>query len=61
MKKKLALVMAALMAMMSLVACGGADSQVINIGICQITQHESLDQATQGFIDGFFRKDNKAM
>jgi len=52
MKKKLALIMAMVMTMMSLAACGGADSEVINIGICQITQHESLDQATQGFIDG---------
>jgi len=54
MKKKLALIMAGVMAMMSLVACGGSDggSKVINIGICQLVQHESLDQATQGFIDG---------
>lgn len=54
MKKKLALIMAGVLAMMSLVACGGSDSgsDVINIGICQLVQHESLDQATQGFIDG---------
>ena len=51
MKKKLALVLAAVMTAMSLVACGG-DSDVIKIGICQLVQHESLDQATQGFIDG---------
>ena len=53
MKKKLALIMAAVLAMMSLVACGGSgDSDVVKIGICQLVQHESLDQATQGFIDG---------
>ena len=54
MKKKLALLMAAVIAMMSLAACSGSgdDSDVIKIGICQLVQHESLDQATEGFIDG---------
>lgn len=54
MKKKLALIMAAALAMMSLVGCGGSgsDEKVIKIGICQLVQHESLDQATEGFIDG---------
>ncbi|MBQ8518044.1 MAG: ABC transporter substrate-binding protein [Agathobacter sp.] len=52
MKKKLALIMAAVLAMMSLVACGGTDTEVVNIGIVQIQQHASLDEATQGFIDG---------
>ena len=52
MKKKLALVMACVLAMMSLVACGGESSDVVKIGICQIAPHESLDEATQGFIDG---------
>lgn len=54
MKKKLALIMVAVMTMMSLAACGGSgdDSDVIKIGICQLVKHESLDQATAGFIDG---------
>ena len=54
MKKTLALIMAAALAMVSLVGCGGSgsDTKVIKIGICQLVQHESLDQATQGFIDG---------
>ena len=54
MKKKLALCMAAVIAMMSLVACGGSGSgsNVINIGVCQLTQHESLDASYEGFVDG---------
>ena len=52
MKKTLALIMAAALAMVSLVGCGSSDSKVIKIGICQLVQHESLDEATQGFIDG---------
>ena len=42
MKKKLALIMAALMAMMSLAACGGSEggSDVLKISICQLEQHE---------------------
>lgn len=31
-------------------ACGGDDG-AYTIGICQLMEHESLDQATQGFID----------
>ena len=54
MKKKLALIMAAVLAMTALVGCGGSGegTKEIKIGICQLVQHESLDQATQGFIDG---------
>ena len=58
MKKMIALMMAALM-MLTLVACGSADSGAANnnadaaysIGVCQLVQHEALDAATQGFID----------
>ena len=56
MKKLIALTMAVLM-MLSLVACGSADSgsnnanAAYNIGVCQLVQHVALDAATQGFID----------
>ena len=56
MKKMIALMMAVLM-MLTLVACGSADSGGSNadvaysIGVCQLVQHEALDAATQGFID----------
>ncbi len=33
----------------SLTACGGDSG--ITVGICQLMEHDSLDQATQGFID----------
>ena len=32
-----------------LTGCGGGDS--FTVGICQLMVHDSLDQATQGFID----------
>lgn len=59
MKKLLALSTAAVMAV-SLCACGGDDKkepaegnkdEKYTIGICQLTQHEALDAATQGFQD----------
>lgn len=54
MKKVLSMVLALTLcvgACLSLSGCGdkGADYQV---GICQLMVHESLDKATQGFIDG---------
>ena len=62
MKKKLALVMALAMAMMTLVGCGGAGAEtgtesdssnaLINIGVCQLTQHASLDASYEGFVAG---------
>lgn len=53
MKKVVALIMVLSLAMMSLVGCGGgSDSEVINIGVCQLTQHASLDESYQGFVDG---------
>lgn len=60
MKKLLAVLLAALM-LLTLAACGGtedntttdadSDAVVYNVGICQLVQHEALDQATQGFKD----------
>lgn len=53
MKKTVALFMVLALTMMSLVGCGGgSDSEVINIGVCQLQQHASLDEAYQGFVDG---------
>ena len=31
--------------------CGAADDGVYTVGVCQLMVHESLDQATQGFVD----------
>ena len=52
MKKMLAIVFAALM-LLSLAACGGtaSDDGRYVIGICQMTKHPSLDQASEGFKD----------
>lgn len=60
MKKLLSLVLAAVLLMTACIfaSCGSEstikinpDKQEYNIGICQLMKHESLDQATQGFID----------
>ena len=52
MKKMLAIALAALM-LLSLAACGGtaSDEGKYVIGICQMTKHPSLDQASEGFKD----------
>ncbi len=66
MKKLLAVLLAALM-LFTLAACGGtedetttadtsADDVVYNVGICQLVQHEALDQATQGFKDALIKE-----
>ena len=52
MKKLAALIMVLAMSMMSLVGCGGTDSEMVNIGVVQLQQHASLDEAYQGFVDG---------
>lgn len=50
MKKKIALILAVLMMVCcALTGCGS--SETYNVGICQLMVHDSLDQATQGFID----------
>ena len=52
MKKITSLVMAiVMMAALCLTGCGAADDGVYNIGVCQLMVHDSLDQATQGFVD----------
>ena len=58
MKKFLAILMVAVLSItmcLSLTACDGGDTYTV--GICQLMEHDSLDQATQGFIDAL----NEAM
>ncbi len=53
MKKKVAFVMALVLsvgATLGLTSCGGEKTSY-TVGICQLMEHESLDQATQGFMD----------
>ena len=58
MKKITALLLAMIM-MMSLCACGAAEESAApaasgdayTVGVCQLMEHESLDKATQGFVD----------
>lgn len=67
MKKILSLILAAMMLCtlcLGLAACNdnagaaddtgadnAAESDVYNVGVCQLMEHDSLDQATQGFVD----------
>ena len=52
MKKITSIIMAIVMvAALFLTGCGAADDGVYNIGVCQLMVHDSLDQATQGFVD----------
>ena len=53
MKKILSLIMVAVLAIgacFALTSCG-EDNSAFVVGICQTMEHESLDKATQGFID----------
>ena len=50
MKKLICLLMAAMM-LLGMSACGAADDGKYVIGICQLTKHDALDAATQGFMD----------
>ena len=49
MKKVLSVVLAVIMLVCALVGCGGKEDYTV--GVCQLMEHESLDQATQGFVD----------
>lgn len=51
MKKRLLAVLLTLTMVGSLTACGSANNDGYNVGICQLVQHEALDAATQGFKD----------
>ena len=59
MKKILSLVLAvALCASICLTSCG--ESTDFTVGICQLMEHESLDKATNGFIDALTEELEKA-
>lgn len=62
MKKILSVVLALVMcvgACLSLASCGGNEAD-FTVGICQLMKHESLDKATQGFIDALTAELEKA-
>ncbi len=68
--KKLVSLMLALVMVLAVTACttapdtedatGEAVSDTFNVGICQLMVHESLDQATEGFIDALTEELEKA-
>ena len=52
MKKITSIVLAMVMLLaLCLTGCGAADDDTYTVGVCQLMVHESLDQATQGFVD----------
>ncbi len=54
MKKIISLTMVLAMLMAMLAGCGGSGTeaaQEFTVGVCQLMVHDSLDQATQGFIE----------
>ena len=61
MKKIISLVLALVIcigAALSLTACG--EKTDYTVGICQLMEHDSLDKATQGFIDALTEELEKA-
>ena len=61
MKKIVSLVLALLLCAgtcLALASCG--DKADYTVGICQLMEHDALDQATQGFIDALTEEMNKA-
>ena len=58
MKKIIAIALVLIMMAAALTGCGG--SKELNVGICQLMVHDSLDQATQGFIDALTAEAQKA-
>ena len=46
--------------MMLLAKCSGAYADNYKVGVCQLMVHDSLDQATQGFIDALTEKVEEA-
>ena len=53
MKKTLSIIMAIVLCLTCLAGCAGGtkDDGTFTVGVCQLMKHDSLDQATQGFID----------
>jgi len=60
MKKIVSAVLVIAMMAMVLAGCGSSGSDSYTIGICQLMEHESLDKATQGFIDAVTAEMEKA-
>lgn len=58
MKKMIAIAMVLVMMAAALAGCGG--SKELNVGVCQLMVHDSLDQATQGFMDALTAEAEKA-
>ena len=60
MKKTISLTIAILMLVSIFAGCGSSaassGTKVYNVGICQLMVHESLDKATQGFVDALTEK-----
>ena len=50
MKKIIAMLLVVVMAA-ALIGCGSGSSDSYKVGVCQLMVHDSLDQATNGFID----------
>ncbi len=53
MKKMISLVLALALCLSVclMTACGGSAEADYTVGVCQLMEHESLDKATQGFVD----------
>ena len=54
MKKIISLTMVLVMLAAALTGCGGSaasETKAFTVGVCQLMVHDSLDQATQGFVD----------
>ena len=45
---------------LSFTGCGAAEDADFTVGVCQLMEHTSLDQATQGFVDGLKAELEKA-
>ena len=56
MKKIVSIILAVMLLTLSLSLTGCGKDDVYNVGICQLMVHESLDKATQGFIDALTAK-----
>ena len=50
MKKIIAMLLVVVMAA-ALIGCGSGSSDSYKVGVCQLMVHDSLDQATKGFVD----------